>query len=166
MNDYSNFCVLELGKNGDLSYFQKKLLKRKILSPTIICYFAKQILEALNYIHKCKVIHMDIKPSNILIDSYLNVKLTDFSVSCSYNAFNPEELVRFPFVGTDKYMSPEILNRTNMKIKDCSKIDVYSLGVTLYTLAYGCYPYKLDKVKSKDYNTISRNIQKEVLEFP
>jgi serine/threonine protein kinase len=109
---------------------------------------------------------MDIKPSNILIDSYLNVKLTDFSVSCSYNAFNPEELVRFPFVGTDKYMSPEILNRTNMKIKDCSKIDVYSLGVTLYNLAYGCYPYKLDEVKNKDYNTISRNIQKEVLEFP
>ena len=166
MDDYSNFCVLELGKHGDLENFQKKLLKRKVLSETIICYFTKQILEALKYIHKCKIIHMDIKQGNILVDSNLNIKLTDFSVSCSYSAFHPEDLVKFPYVGTSKYMSPEIIERTHMKIKEGCKIDIYSLGVTLYNLAFGCYPYNLDEVGSKDYDNILKKIKEEKLEFP
>ena len=166
MDDFSNFCVLELGKHGDLENFQKKLLKRKVLSETIICYFTKQILEALQYIHKCKIIHMDIKQGNILVDSNLNAKLTDFSVSCSYSTFHPEDLVKFPYVGTSKYMSPEIIDRTHMKIKDGCKIDIYSLGVTLYDLAFGCYPYNLDEVGSKDYKNILKKIKEETLVFP
>jgi len=166
INDYSHFCVLELGNHGDIENFQKVLLKRKVLSETIICYFTKQILGALEYIHKCKIIHMDIKQGNILVDSNLNIKLTDFSVSCSFASFNPEDLVKFPFVGTSKYMSPEIINRTHMKIKEASKIDIYSLGVTLYDLAFGEYPYKLKEVGSRDYDNILKNIQNEKLEFP
>ena len=166
INDYSHFCVLELGNHGDIEHFQKVLLKRKVLSETCICYFTKQILEALEYIHKCKIIHMDIKQGNILVDSNLNIKLTDFSVSCSFASFHPEDLVKFPFVGTSKYMSPEIINRTHMKIKEASKIDIYSLGVTLYDLAFGEYPYKLKEVGSRDYDNILKNIQKEKLEFP
>ena len=166
MPDNSNFSVLELGKHGDLENFEKVLLKRKVLSETIICYFTKQILEALEYIHKCKIIHMDIKEGNILVDSNLNIKLTDFSVSCSYSAFNPEDIVKLPFVGSSKYISPEIINRTHMKIKESCKIDIYSLGVTLYNLAFGFFPYKLNNVKSKDYDGILNNIKKEKLEFP
>lgn len=166
INDYSHFCVLELGNHGDIENFQKVLLKRKVLSETIICYFTKQILEALEYIHKCKIIHMDIKQGNILVDSNLNIKLTDFSVSCSFALFNPEDLVKFPYVGTSKYMSPEIINRTHMKIKEASKIDIYSLGVTLYDLAFDEYPYKLKEVGSRDYDNILKNIQNEKLEFP
>ena len=166
MPDNSIFSVLEYAKYGDLENFEKNLLKRKILSETIICYFCKQILESLEYIHKCKIAHMDIKEGNILIDSNLNIKLTDFSVSCSYSLFHPGEMVKPPFVGTSKYMSPEIINRTNMKIKDFSKIDLYSLGVTLYKLIFGFYPYKLDEVKNKDYDNILKNIKLEILEFP
>ena len=166
MNDFSNFSVLELAKHGDLEHFQKKLLKRKVLSETIICYFTKQILESLQYIHKCKIIHMDIKEGNILVDSNLNTKLTDFSVSCSYLAFHPEDIVKFPYVGTSKYMSPEIIERTHMKIKEGCKIDIYSLGVTLYDLAFGIYPYNLDEVGSKDYENILKKIKEETLEFP
>ena len=166
MDDFSNFSVLELGKHGDLENFQKKLIKRKVLSETIICYFTKQILEALQYIHKCKIIHMDIKQGNILVDSNLNAKLTDFSVSCSYSAFHPEDLVKFPYVGTSKYMCPEIIDRTHMKIKEGCKIDIYSLGVTLYELAFGCYPYNLDEVGNKDYKNILKKIKEEKLEFP
>jgi serine/threonine protein kinase len=166
MNDYSNFCALELGNYGDLDNFQKVLLKRKVLSETIINYFARQILEALDYIHRCKIIHMDIKQGNILVDSELNIKLTDFSVSCYYGSFNVGDTVKFPLVGTRKYMSPEIIGRTHMKIKEAEKIDIYSLGVTLYNLAFDTYPYKLDKIKGKEYDDILKNIKKENLDFP
>ena len=166
MNEFSYFSVLELGKHGDIDNFQKVLLKRKILSETTICYFAKQILDALDFIHRCKIIHMDIKQGNILVDSNLNIKITDFSVSCSYSAFHPEDTVKFPYVGTSKYMSPEIIERTHMKIKDSPKIDIYSLGVTLYNIAFDCYPYKLDEVGSKEYDNILKNIKNEKLEFP
>jgi serine/threonine protein kinase len=167
MNDnYSSVCALEYAKNGELENFQKVLLKRKVLSETILVYFTKQILESLAYIHRCKIIHLDIKQGNILIDTNLNVKLTDFSVSCSYSEFHPEDIIKFPFVGTSKYMSPEILGRTEMKIKEAEKVDLYSLGVTLYNLAFGEYPYDLNEVGSKDYDNILKNIKNKTLEFP
>lgn len=166
-NENCNFCVLEYGKNGDLENFMRHLLKRMIISETAVNYFGKQILEGLEYLHKrCKIVHMDIKPGNILIDAGLSAKIADFSVSCSYAHFEPENLVKFPFVGTGKFMPPEIIEKANMKIKESEKIDIYSLGVTLYCLFYGMYPYKLHEVKGKDYDKILDKIKNEKLEFP
>ena len=166
-NENCNFCVLEYGKNGDLENFMRHLLKRMIISETAVNYFGKQILEGLEYLHKrCKIVHMDIKPGNILIDAGLSAKIADFSVSCSYAHFEPENLVKFPFVGTGKFMPPEIIEKANMKIKESEKIDIYSLGVTLYCLFYGMYPYKLHEVKGKDYDKILGKIKNEKLEFP
>ena len=166
-NENCNFCVLEYGKNGDLENFMRHLLKRMIISETAVNYFGKQILEGLEYLHKrCKIVHMDIKPGNILIDAGLSAKIADFSVSCSYAHFEPQNLVKFPFVGTGKFMPPEIIEKANMKIKESEKIDIYSLGVTLYCLFYGMYPYKLHEVKGKDYDKILEKIKNEKLEFP
>ena len=160
------YCVLELGKHGDLEKFQKIILKKKVLSETILCYFSKQILEGLKYIHRCKIIHDDIKQGNIVIDSNLDIKITDFSVSCTYANFEPDEKVAFPFMGTSKYICPEILNRTLMPIREACKIDIYSLGVTLYVAALGKFPYELNKVENKKYENILKNIQDKPLEFP
>ena len=161
-----HYCVLELGKHGDLERFMKVLLKRKVLPETILCYFALQILEAIEYMHKCKIIHNDIKQGNIVVDANLDIKITDFSVSCTYANFNPEDKVEFPFMGTSKYICPEILGRTQMAVKEACKIDLYSFGVTLYELAFGIYPYKLNNVECKDYENILKNIKQEQLEFP
>ena len=161
-----HYCVLELGKHGDLERFTKVLLKRKVLPETILCYFAFQILEALEYIHKCKIIHNDIKQGNIVVDANLDIKLTDFSVSCTYASFDPDDLVEFPFMGTSKYICPEILGHVQMAVKEACKIDLYSLGVTLYELAFGKYPYNLNEIENKDYNKILNNIKTEKLDFP
>ena len=161
-----HYCVLDLGKHGDLEKFMKTLLKRKVLSETILCYFAKQILEALEYMHKCKIIHNDIKQGNIVVDSNLDIKITDFSVSCTYANFEPDDCVEFPFMGTSKYICPEILGHVKMAVKEACKIDLYSFGVTLYELAFGKYPYKLNEVENKKYDDILNNIKQEKLEFP
>ncbi len=165
-NENIEYSVLELAKHGDIEYFLRNLLKRNALSETALNYFGKQILDGLNYIHRCKIVHLDIKPGNILIDSNLIVKIIDFSVSCSYASFHPEDIVKFPFVGTGKFMSPEIIDKTHMKIKEAEKIDIYSFGATLFFLFFGEYPYNLKDVKSKDYNSILNNIRNEKLIFP
>ena len=165
-NNKINYSVLELGKYGNIEHFLKDLLKRNAFSETAIVYFMKQVLDGLKYIHRNKICHMDVKPDNILIDLNLQVKLIDFSVSCSYANFDPEDLVKFPFVGTSKFIAPEIIDRIHMKIKEIEKLDIYSFGVTLYYLFYGEFPYKLNEVKSKNYDNILKNIKEEKLEFP
>ena len=166
MDEESYFSVLELGQYGDLDNFLNILLKRKILSETCINFFAKPILESLLYIHRCKIIHMDIKQGNILIDSELNPKLIDFSAACSYAEFDPDDIVKFPFIGTGKFIPPEIIERKHMKIKYAEKIDIYSFGITLYTLAFGVYPYNLNDIKGKQYDQILEKVKNEKLEFP
>lgn len=166
MDEKSYFSVHELGKYGDLDNFVNVLLKRKYLSETCINYLSKQILEALNYIHRCKIVHMDIKQGNILLDSELNIKIIDFSASCSYAEFDSEDIVKFPFIGTRKFISPEIMSKAHLKVKYAQKIDMYSLGVMLYYLAFGIYPYNLNDIRSYNYDEILQKIKSEKLYFP
>ena len=161
-----NYSILEYGKYGDIEFFLRKLLKKHFLSETILNFFSFQILQSLQYIHKCKIVHMDIKPGNILINSNLEAKITDFSISCSYAKFQQNDIVKFPCVGTGRFMSPEILSRDSITIKDCNKVDLYSFGVTLYYLFYADFPYKLREIECKDYKELFNNIKKEELIFP
>ena len=81
------FCIaMEHSQYNDLSYFRKNILKKNNFSETLLCYIASQVLNAILYLHQNKIIHMDIKIGNILIDDYLNVKLADFSVSYNYKS--------------------------------------------------------------------------------
>ena len=153
--DYS-CMVMEFNKYGDLDSFKRKVIKRACLSETLICYLAGGIIEALLYLNKKKTIHMDIKQQNILIDDFLNVKVTDYSVSLFFG--NEKEFIELPMVGTCCYMSPEVLERKRILISEASKIDIYSFGVLLYLLAFNDYPYDLYKIDSKDYKGILKNI--------
>ena len=63
-------------------------------------------------------------------------------------------------------MSPEVIEKKAIHVCDASKIDVYSFGVLLYFLAFHQYPYQLDKIDSKNYSGILKNIKEEELVFP
>ena len=165
INDMNTCAILELAKYGDFDNFKHKILKQKYLSETFLCYFSFQLLQSLNYIHKNKILHCDIKESNILIDGNLNIKLTDFSVSSSYSKYKSDEKIIYPFVGTGKYMSPEILSREKILVKDTNKIDIYSLGVVLYYLVYNCYPYNLKTVKNDEYEGKLKKSKNNELNF-
>ena len=144
----------------------KNILKRETLTETFLNYFGKQILDGLQYIHSRKILHLDIKPGNIIIDSDLIPKIIDFSASCSYESFNQDDIVKFPFIGTGKFMAPEIINKTSMKVNYAEKIDIYSFGVTIYYLLYGDYPYDLNNVDGKNYDEILKKKQTKELQFP
>jgi len=164
-DDNSQYIIMENGKYGNLRNFLLNVLKiKKCLSEAMICFFAYQILEGLNYCHRCKIAHMDIKPQNIVVDDYLNAKLIDFSISINYKNKNPNEKIMLPFKGTSFYMSPEVYNSDEIQYKDLNKVDLYALGVVLFNLAFGSYPYNL-KNGDEDHEEIIKEKLKSKLEI-
>jgi len=158
--------VMELADYGDLDYFKKKYIPRNYCPEAFLCYIAKQILDGLFYIHKLKIIHMDIKQQNILLDKNLDAKITDFSISLSYENIKATDKIQLPLAGTSLYMSPEVLAKEHIDIEDASKIDMFSLGVMLYNLAFGDFPYKLNLSLKKNFSEILYRIKNNKLEIP
>lgn len=151
--------IMESGKYGNLNNFVRTILKRNYLSESMLNFLIYQILQGLYHCHKCKIAHMDIKPQNIIIDEYLNTKIIDFSVSINYMNKKPNDKIKLPFCGTPFYMSSEVINSKEIKYKDINKIDAYALGILIYKLAFGYYPFNL-KVND-DYKIINQKINNE-----
>lgn len=98
-----------------------------------------QILEAIHFAHQHGIIHRDLKPSNFMINKYKKIKILDFGIA------KPERAdVRITQtgmkVGTTMFMSPEQIKG---KLVD-RRSDIYSLGVTLYRMLTGEFPYDAD----------------------
>ena len=163
-NDNSDCIFMEDGKYGNLRFFQDNIIKNNILSETILCFFSFQILKGLNYLYKCKIAHFDLKPQNIIIDSYLNIKIIDFSESVDYSKIKSDK-IKLPFCGTNFYIAPEVIKSKEINLKDINKVDLYSLGVILYRLAFGYYPYSLNREDDDNYEVIYDKVTKNNLEF-
>lgn len=99
-----------------------------------------QIADALEHIHARGIVHLDIKPENILvIDNGQNAKLLDFGIARIEGMDTPAS--RNSLVGTVSYMSPEQLQ--NSKLTQAPS-DIYSLGVMMYEVFTGMLPYNAD----------------------
>lgn len=166
--DLNNFgCILmEYAKFGDLECFQRILNKKRYFSETLLVYIAKQVLDGLYYLHNSKIIHMDIKPQNILIDDKLIIKLTDFSNSFILSDYQHKRKIIFPLSGTYLYMSPEILSQSSIDFEDFNKIDLFSFGIVLYNLAYEQFPYDLNYSYKNKCQLMYKKIQNEDLKIP
>ena len=155
-------CIMtEYAKYGNLRDFQKKILKNNNLSESLLCYIASQILNGLKYMHMNKITHFDIKPQNLIVDDFLNIKIIDFSVSLDYTKINTKT-TKLPFRGTNYYIPPEVNNNKTIKIKDMNKIDLYSLGILLFTLGFGNYPFDLSYEETKDYKKEMEKCEREL----
>lgn len=94
-----------------------------------------QILSGIEYCHSKSITHRDIKLENLLLDEHNNVKIIDFGFStCIPNT----KKIRI-FCGTPSYMSPEIVSR---KEYAGPPADVWALGVLLYAMLCGTFPFK------------------------
>lgn len=99
-----------------------------------------QLAETLNDIHNQNIIHKDINPSNILINSETKeVKITDFSIATSLFSEAQLSIDTKNIEGTPSYISPEQTGRMNRYIDNRS--DLYSLGITLYEIITGNLPF-------------------------
>jgi len=107
----------------------------KQVPENILGIMTVQLLKGLHYIHKeKKVIHRDIKPQNILINTEGFVKIADFGVSGVIQ--NTIDCMS-SWIGTATYMSPERL----LGEKYFADIDLWSLGMVLLEAATGKYPF-------------------------
>ena len=123
--------ILEYCSNGSLS---EAILNEKVDQYRNI-QFISQIVSALEYLHANNIAHMDIKPSNILIDMFGRPKLADFGLAFDWDG---KKYVR-SYTGTSAYMAPEIIGG---KEYDPLKADIWSLGATIYHMYTEDIPWK------------------------
>merc|ERR1719334_2179894 len=98
------------------------------------------ILKALHYLYsQCKVIHRDVKPSNILVDRQGRIKICDFGIS----GYLVDSVAKTIDAGCKPYMAPERINPTGNPANYDVRSDVWSFGISMMEIAEGKFPYKL-----------------------
>ncbi|XP_029457053.1 NUAK family SNF1-like kinase 1 [Rhinatrema bivittatum] len=135
--------VMEYASNGELYDYVND---RQRITENEARNFFRQIVSAVHYCHKNRVVHRDLKLENILLDENLNVKLADFGLS---NMFQKDQVLE-TYCGSPLYAAPEIINGFPYQGPE---VDCWALGVLLYALVYGSMPFD-----NSSYKTLSEQI--------
>lgn len=106
----------------------------KCLPEEEVKVIARQLTQALNYLHSQKIVHRDMKPQNVLVGPNDTIKLCDFGFA---RVMSCQTTVLTSIKGTPLYMAPELVKE---KPYDCSA-DLWSLGVICYELFVGQPPF-------------------------
>merc|ERR1712187_311433 len=127
-------CVHVALEYMDYGSLQDLKQRTTLVPENILALIMVQILEGLKTLHLSFVVHRDVKLGNILLNSQGNVKVTDFGISKKLGDF---QVMCDTFVGTATHMSPERVLGEDYSFA----ADIWSLGLVVYELASGIYPY-------------------------
>ncbi|MFC5603017.1 Stk1 family PASTA domain-containing Ser/Thr kinase [Sporosarcina koreensis] len=140
--------IFDVGEDEELhylvmEYIDGQTLKKYIqtngpLKVTEAVRIMRQLVSAIANAHHNGIVHRDIKPQNILMDSEGNVKITDFGIAMALSA--TAHTKTNSVIGTVHYLSPEQA-RGGMATK---KSDIYSLGIVFYELLTGELPFSAE----------------------
>ena len=109
-------------------------------------FFLHQLLESVGYMHNKRVVHRDLKLENILIDDALNLKVADFGFACYKSIDNLKS-----YRGTMTYMAPEIKEGKHYV---GTQVDTFSIGVILFIIVQGIFPFKEARREEYFYNLL------------
>jgi len=136
-----HYLIMEYAEKGDLVNYIEQQNNSEIEAKKII----KQILNGSEEINNCGFIHRDLKPENILIMNDNTLKITDFGFCEKMNCVSSK------IIGTEGYMPPEVLKNDNLIPEE---IDVFSLGVILFLLVAGEFPFGEPNIDDEFYKYI------------
>jgi serine/threonine protein kinase len=137
--------IYDIGERDGLHYIIMQFVEGRSLRDVIrtesplstrrASYILRQLAEAVDYAHARGVVHRDLKPGNILVQSNDHVTLVDFGIA---RAANEVRLTRTGLmVGTPEYMAPEVVTGSG----EGPSADLYALGVVAYELLTGTVPF-------------------------
>ena len=146
LNHQNIIQVHDVGTENDIHFFSMEyvdgptcmqmLRSHGALEVEAALEITRQVARALEYAHAHRLIHQDVKPDNIMVGSNEVVKLADLGISKTFDEVAAEEGPK-KIMGTPHYMSPEAA----LGKKIDHRVDIYSLGATLYHLLSGKTPF-------------------------
>ena len=128
-----------IGKNS-LHAFLKARTNRRLEEHEAKKIYA-QVCKGIAYCHSKNIVHRDLKLENIIIDDNKNIKIIDFGFSI---VVSPDKTLNI-FCGTPSYMAPEIVSKKDYK---GHLTDTWALGILLFTLLCGHFPFRGKKIES------------------
>ena len=147
------YIIMEYIKGIELIHYISSNSK---LSEEEACFYFRQIISAIEYLHKLKIAHRDIKPENMIIENETKIiKLVDFGLS---NYYNTKTEMLSSACGSPSYAAPEMLYG---KKHSASPIDIWSCGIVLYAMICGYLPFD-----DPDYNILYKKIKEGKFKIP
>jgi serine/threonine protein kinase len=135
----TSFLVMDLARCDFVELIQSNdLVKDEKLVRT---YF-HQLVEGVEYLHSEGIAHLDLKPENLLLGEDFQLKIADFDF-----AFRKGD-ASIRGNGTANYRAPELISKN---CQDPTQADIYSMGIILFTMMFGIYPY-LEESRTKGYD--------------
>ena len=144
------FQIVEYASNGELKDYIIDTSSR--IPEKISAKIFLKIISTVKYLHSNNIAHCDIKPENILLDKNYNPKLSDFGFSQSFNREKGDYLLH-QFNGTNIYCAPET-RKAFVKGFDGVKNDIFSLGVLLFVITIGDFPFGRASYSDEKYKFI------------
>lgn len=139
--------VMEYASEGDLTQY---MCERGRVGVRDAMYFMHQIAYGLSAIHNAGIVHLDLKPENVLLSNKRQVKISDFGISC-VNAATMLRSREDDVVGTIDYMCPELIEEGEFSFNS----DIYSLGVLSYEMLSGACPFHGASIMERLRNHLS-----------
>ncbi|KAL2817324.1 kinase-like domain-containing protein [Aspergillus granulosus] len=137
------YIVVDLMNGGDLRFH----ISRKCFTEDAVRFWLAELGCALKYIHSQGIIHRDVKPDNVLLDSEGHVHLADFNVASDFRPGKPLTSKS----GTLAYLAPEVYEGGGYYFE----VDWWSLGVTFYECIYNKRPFE-----GRSQDVLSENIKR------
>lgn len=133
------YMVMELLRHGPVMDMCKPETITQF-SERRACTYTRQIILALEYLHAERIVHRDVKPSNLLLQSEHCIKLTDFGTAHYFS--EPETDFKLSHTaGTPAFLAPECVAADGAAF-DTRAVDLWATGVTLYCFLFGRTPYR------------------------
>ena len=144
------YQILEYANNGELKDYVNG--KNSRIPENISAKLFLKIVLGVKFLHENNIAHCDLKPENILLDKYFNPKINDFGFSQKFNGKNGDYLLH-KRSGTPIYSSPDV-RLAFTKGYDGVKNDIFSLGVLLFVITIGEFPFESATYSDDKYKFI------------